>query len=62
MNKKYLGYSVYVDMDPNGGVVMTTWDGVSVTNRIVIDHFILAQLEEYIAATRRNHQPERNTE
>ena len=35
--KQYAGDAVYVEMSGDGDVVLTTEDGVSITNRIVLD-------------------------
>ncbi len=46
-NKEYIGDAVYVAYD-GFGVVLTTEDGHSVTNRIVLEPEVWEHLEEYV--------------
>lgn len=46
--KSYLGDGVYIEMVPEG-FVLTTENGVSVTNRIVLDMEVLDNLQRWIA-------------
>jgi len=48
MNKKhYIGDGVYVDYD-DFGVILTTENGIEVTNRIVLEAEVLHNLSEYL--------------
>ncbi len=47
----YLGDGVYADFD-GFAVVLTTEDGVSVTNRIVLEPEVLAALQAYVERLR----------
>lgn len=51
MHKTYLGDAVYVEVDDQG-LVLTTENGISVTNRIVLEPDVVVQLERYIARLR----------
>lgn len=49
MNEKiYIGDAVYVEIDKFEDVVLTTEDGVSTTNRIVLEPRVLQAFLEYI--------------
>ena len=50
--KEYLGDGVYAAVDEIGNLVLTTENGVAVTNRIVFEPEVLAALEAYIARRR----------
>ena len=54
MSKQYLGDGVYVDHDPHFGIRLTTEDGYSATNTIVLEPEVFAALVEY--AERLNQQ------
>lgn len=45
--KKYLGDGVYAEF-VEGDLVLTTENGVSVTNQVVLDYWVMTQLESYI--------------
>lgn len=48
--KIYLGDSVYVQpWESTGGIILTTEDGVSESNRIFLEPAVLAVLEKYIS-------------
>ena len=47
MSKRYLGDGVYADFDPQRGIVLTTEDGVSVTNTIVLETEVYIALERF---------------
>lgn len=47
LGKEYIGDGVYADQEEYG-LVLTTENGISVTNRIVIDVYDLDALESYI--------------
>ena len=46
--KQYIGDGAYVDFD-GYAVVLTTEDGISVQNRIVMEPSVLKSLERYLA-------------
>ncbi len=46
--KAYLGDSVYVDMWEPGGLVLTTEDGIQVTNRIYLEPKVVIALLRYL--------------
>jgi hypothetical protein len=48
MKKEYIGDAVYAEFDRYGALVLTTENGISVTNRIVLEPEVLAALEDYI--------------
>ena len=48
MNKQYLGDGVYVEIDEYG-LVLTTENGIDVTNRIVLEPEVYDSLEQYVA-------------
>jgi hypothetical protein len=47
MNKRYIGDGVYVEVDEQG-VILTTEDGVSTTNRIVLEPEVWAALMQFV--------------
>jgi hypothetical protein len=49
--KVYLGDGVYAQFE-NGDLILTTEDGISVTNRIVLEPQVLAALDRYIKEKR----------
>ena len=57
MNKQYLGDGVYVNTDGYGWVI-TTENGIEVTNRIVLEPAIYGALVRYIEASTKGRQPE----
>ncbi len=46
-NKSHLGDGVYVDFDGSGSIVMTTENGVEVSNTIYLEPEVLRALDEY---------------
>lgn len=46
--KSYLGDAVYVDIDEGGRLVLTTEDGVSITNVIVLEPEVYNRLVRYV--------------
>lgn len=52
-NKSYLGDGVYVDWDDaTYSIVLTTEDGISVTNRIILEPEVLTALQRYLMKLR----------
>jgi hypothetical protein len=49
MTKTYLGDGVYAELDEFGCVILTTEDGISVTNRIVLDLQVLGALKDFLS-------------
>jgi hypothetical protein len=49
MNKLYLGDGVYLEFD-GYALVLTTEDGINVTNRIVLEPEVYAGLVRYVDA------------
>ncbi len=47
--KQYIGDAVYVDFD-GFGIVLTTEDGIRVTNRIVLEPQVYSALVRYVEA------------
>lgn len=47
----YLGDAVYADLDEQGRLVLTTEDGIDVTNRIVFEPEVILSLINYINRT-----------
>lgn len=47
IQKTYIGDGVYAEYD-GVGVVLTTENGISVTNRIVLEHEVLSELGKFI--------------
>ena len=56
MPKQYLGDAVYVD-DDGFGVVLTTEDGVRVTNRIVLEPAVVDALLLYLCPVQPSDDP-----
>lgn len=50
--KRYIGDGVYVAFDGYGSIVLTTENGISVTNTIVLEHEVLVELERFVAELR----------
>lgn len=50
--KDYLGGGAYVESDDWSEIVLTTEDGLRVSNRIVLDGIAVEALERYIARAR----------
>jgi hypothetical protein len=50
MSKAYLGDAVYAEFDRYGALVLTTENGISVTNTIVLEPEVLEQLAVYLKA------------
>lgn len=46
--KSYIGDGVYVDYDRNLGLILTTENGISVTNRIVLEPMVYEALVAYV--------------
>ena len=47
--KRYLGDAVYVEIDEDAQtIILTTEDGVSTTNRVVLDVPVLEALDRYL--------------
>ena len=53
MNKEYLGDAVYIEVNRFGDIILTTEDGVNVTNRIVLEPSVLEAFENYLRRLRR---------
>jgi hypothetical protein len=49
MGKEYIGDGVYIDFD-GFALVLTTEDGLNVTNRIVLEDSVYSALTEYVLA------------
>lgn len=48
-NKAYLGDGVYAQIDnATGDLVLTTEDGISETNRIVLEYEVIIALQKYL--------------
>lgn len=47
MNKQYIGDGVYIEYD-NYGVILTTENGIEVTNKIYLEAEVLNNLNEYL--------------
>lgn len=52
MNKEYLGDGAYVDYD-GFSVILTTEDGISVQNRVVMEPNVVEAFEGYVARLRK---------
>ena len=52
MKKEYLGDAVYATIDDYACLVITTEDGVSETNRIVLEPEVIVSLEDYLKRVR----------
>ena len=48
MNKSYLGDAVYADKDEFNSLILTTEDGYTDTNRIVLEPEVLQALMDYL--------------
>ena len=48
MEKRYIGDGVYVEFD-GYGLVLTTEDGIGVTNRIVLEQEVYQSMVQYVA-------------
>lgn len=46
-HRAYIGDGVYVDIDPDLGIVLTTENGIEVTNRIVLEPDVLLSFVVY---------------
>lgn len=46
--KDYLGDGVYAEVDGIGRIVLTTEDGISATNTIVLEPEVMTALLEYL--------------
>lgn len=46
--KEYLGDSVYIQIDSVGRIVLTTEDGLSISNTIYIDQTIMRGILDYL--------------
>lgn len=55
MTKQYLGDGVYVDSN-YGSIVLTTENGISVTNTIVLEPEVWDALKEYVYQARKELQ------
>ena len=51
MVKEYLGDGAYVEFD-GFGIVLTTEDGISTTNRVVLEPSVLKAFESYVTRLR----------
>lgn len=47
-HKDYLGDAVYVEIDNAGDIVLTTEDGISVSNPIVLEYPVYRNLLEWL--------------
>ena len=47
MYKQYLGDSVYAEYDENGQIILTTENGLGVTNKIYLEPEVLQALVRY---------------
>lgn len=53
----YLGDGVYVEIEPfSGNLVLTTQNGLRVTNKIVLEFDVVEKLLKYIGKTRNQTQ------
>jgi len=50
MNKQYIGDSVYVALDEFGRLVLTTENGYTATNTIVLEAEVYEELVRYVHA------------
>lgn len=48
MEKRYIGDAVYVEIDKWGDILLTTEDGISVTNSIVLEASVYRNLIRYV--------------
>jgi len=51
MSKRYLGDGVYAQIEDYGDLILTTEDGVRVTNRIVLEPAVLLSLLKFVKAS-----------
>ena len=51
MSKRYLGDGVYAQIEDYGVLILTTEDGVRVTNRIVLEPAVLLSLLKFVKAS-----------
>ncbi len=56
--KKYLGDGVYAEFD-GFAINLTTEDGISTTNRIVLEPQVMAALESFVETLKSNARAER---
>ena len=64
MNKEYLGDGVYIEVDNFGDIVLTTENGISTINRIILEPTVLEAFENYIRRLRKElekNQGDRNS-
>lgn len=47
-NKEYMGDGVYAEANEHGGVMLTTEDGVSVTNSIYLEQEVIAGILRFL--------------
>ena len=50
--KDYLGDAVYAEISQFGELILTTEDGISVSNRIALDDSTLTALERFVQRAR----------
>jgi hypothetical protein len=55
-DKTYLGDAVYGEFDQFGALVLTTEDGISVTNKIVLEPEVIQNLQNYFDYMKRKRQ------
>ena len=46
--KEYLGDGVYIDMCGNGSLMLTTENGHTITNTIILEPEVVAAFEDYL--------------
>lgn len=46
--KEYLGDGVYIQLSPQGAIILTTEDGMRATNTIVLETEVLLELNNYL--------------
>lgn len=51
MSKRYLGDGVYAQIEDYGDLILTTENGVRVTNRIVLEPAVLLSLLKFVKAS-----------
>ena len=54
MNKQYIGDGCYVDFDGNS-LILTTENGISETNRIVLEPEVYTSLTKYVDNLKKPH-------
>lgn len=47
-NKSYLGDSVYIDINEYGQIELTTEDGISISNNIILELEVLDLLNKWV--------------